>query len=101
MTLERFEEILADTLDNGYVSILRANNTYHEEFPQEEYTLFRRENNRIRVGFSTVICPTIYLESYFNQVPARKEGIVYQTAGSFDSIMREHREFLEAHINDS
>lgn len=96
MTLERYNKIVAETENDGWVSISRANKIYHEEFPDEEFTLFRRENNRIRIGFVTFIAPSLYLPSYFEEVPARREGISYQTEGSFDSIKEEHRVFLEA-----
>ena len=95
MTLTRYKEILEGTLsEGGWVSQRRANQQYAEEFPDMEFTIFRRENDRIQIGFTTGIMPTCYLETYFKDVPARREGIVYQSEGTFDSVMENHRTFL-------
>jgi len=95
MTLTRYKEILNGTLtEGGWVSQRKANKEYAEEFPNEGFTIFRRENDRIQIGFTTGIMPTCYLETYFNDVPARREGIVYQSEGTFDSVMENHRTFL-------
>lgn len=96
MTLERYNEIITQTENDGFVSISSANKIYNAEFPDAEFTLFRRENSRIRIGFTTFICPSLYLPSYFEEVPARCEGISYQAIGTFENITEEHRKFLEA-----
>lgn len=95
MTLERYMEMLEETKsEDGWVSVKTANIQYAEEFPDAQFTLLRRENDRIRIGFSTFICPTVYLESYFSVAEARREGISYQTESDFSSITKEHYDFL-------
>jgi len=95
MTLERYMEMLEETkTEDGWVSARTANLQYADEFPDAQFTLLRRENDRIRVGFTTFICPTVYLDSYFSGAEARREGIAYQTEGDFASVTKEHYDFL-------
>lgn len=96
MTMENYVKILDDTNEDGYVSISKANKIYFNQNPNAEYTLFRRENSRVDIGFTSVIIPSCYVAEYFESIPSRKEGIIYKNVGFFEEIMDEFRNFVQS-----
>ena len=46
MTMESYRNILDSTTEEGYVSLSKANKIYFNQYPNAEFTLFRRENKR-------------------------------------------------------
>lgn len=94
MTLENYEAILETTSDGVWLGTNKANKIYAKAYPNEQFTMFRRKNDNIKVGFSAIIIPSCYVETYF-RIPARMEDICYKNIGSYDELREEHRQFIK------
>ena len=94
--MESYRNILDSTTEEGYVSLSKANKIYFNQYPNAEFTLFRRENKRLDIGFTSVIIPSCYVAEYFESIPSRKEGIIYKNVGFFEEIMDEFRDFVQS-----
>jgi hypothetical protein len=95
MTEEIFDMILNSTMDeNGFYYSNRANRIYAERFPDAEFSLFRRVNDKIKIGYSTLILPSFKVKAYFEKIPLRKEGICYTNIGTFEEMRADWKQFL-------
>ena len=98
MTKQEYEKILSENTKDGLISIRESNKIYSNLYPNAEFTLFRRENPRINIGYATIIIPSCYVEEYFESIPARKENIVYKNIGTFEQVRKEFRDFVDSNL---
>jgi len=94
MTLEQYETILKGVSEGVLLSIYQANKIYAEQYPNAQFTMFRRKNDSIKVGYSSIIIPSCYVEKYFEN-PARREDICYTNIGAYLELREEHRQFIK------
>ena len=95
MTKELYMEILEQTKNgNGYYKMKQSNIEYSNTYPKTEFTLIRRTAPQVKVGFTTIIMPSFYVDDYFGSIPSRMEDICYINTGTFDSMQNEFRVWL-------
>jgi len=91
MTLERYTEILEDSTNENIFGVLthnivKTNQQYCDEFPNAHFILFKRDNEKIKTGFNTILLLKGYDLIYFNENPLRSEGIVKIIEGSLNHL---------------